>query len=282
VRLADLLVRQLATEGPHDLAAIEARLNAATSDAAARWPGATVSDERYAAWIAERLPEGGAPIEQKLEALRLVELYLACACAAGDAKALAAFDATFIAGAGVSDDVKQGLRTKLFLAALDGRPARIASYGGRGDLARWVQAIATRMAIDEVRAQRDVPTEQALLDAIGVDADPGSELLRRDAKLLLQTAMREAVATLGARERSMLLQYYLDGVGVVALGKFFKIAPSSVSRTLAKTLALLMIEMRRALIRNGGVSRDELERLADFVGSQLSLTSGLRRDVSDG
>jgi RNA polymerase sigma-70 factor (ECF subfamily) len=256
-----------------DMALDPAVLAAAIDDARRQWPGVEVAPDAFAAWVDARQ----AP-DTPLASLRLGDLYLACACAAGNSKALAAFEAAYLApDTRTSDDLKQALRDKLFVATAKG-PPRIALYAGRGDLGRWTKATLTRMEIDAARAAREVPTEDALLEAIGIDPahDPEVAQLRKDAKAVLQAAMREAFAALADRERAMLLQYYVDSVGVVELGKLYGLAPSNISRTIAKTRVQLVAQIRRALLRSHQIHGDELDSLVGLVGSQLSLTGHLR------
>ncbi|HEU0035273.1 MAG TPA: sigma factor-like helix-turn-helix DNA-binding protein [Kofleriaceae bacterium] len=264
---------------PHDAAAVEQRLAAALADAQARWPEVALPADAWLAWIEGRLPQPTASLEAALDGLRLVDLYLACACARGDARALAAFDRAYLdPDTRISDDTKQQLRHKLFVADPEGPPPRIALYAGRGDLGRWVKAALVRMTIDEARSAREVPTEDSLIDALGIDPAASPELaqLKQDARAVVQAAFREAIAALSDRERTLLLQYYVDGVGIVALGKLFGIAPSNVSRSLAKARIALLSQVRRALLRARQIHGDELESLVELVRSQLSLTGALR------
>ncbi|MGN6108395.1 MAG: hypothetical protein ACTHU0_25040 [Kofleriaceae bacterium] len=280
--LSALLLDKLGTPGdpPHSPlhAALEAQLAGGIAEAQRRWPGVEADPEGYLGWIAQRVAdEAGSleAVEAAVGRLRLPDLYLACACASGDPRALAAFDAAFVAGdRRNSDDVKQALRVKLFV----GPAPRITSYAGRGDLGRWVRAVAARLAIDEARGSFEVPAEDALLEAIGIDPShgPAHQLLKQDAREILQTAVREAIGALSARERTMLLQHYIDRVGVVELGKLFGLAPSNVSRNLAKARIVLVSQIRRSVMRHRKLGGDELDSLVDLVRSQLSLTGGLR------
>jgi RNA polymerase sigma-70 factor (ECF subfamily) len=276
------LARQLLHDAPAvphcDASAVDARLVAALADATNRWPGVVIAPGAFVSWVAARIPAHAPTIEAALDGLRLADLYLACACAAGDSSALAAFDAAFLRGDS-SDDVKQRLRQKLFVARPDGTAPRIALYAGRGGLGHWVRAALTRMTIDEARVNREVPTEDALLDALGIDPEHGPELaaVKRDARQTLQAAVREAVATLADRDRTLLLQYYVDGVGLAQLGKLVGLSPSSVSRTIAKARLSLVSRIKRALMKHKKISGDELDSLVELVRSQLSLTGELRR-----
>jgi RNA polymerase sigma-70 factor (ECF subfamily) len=141
-----------------------------------------------------------------------------------------------------------------------------------------VKVAITRMAIDEAERAREIPTEDALLEAI-IDPGQGPALahLKDASRTLLAATFREAVETLPDRERTLLVQYYLDGVGLVQLAALYGRAPSNISRTLAKTRVLLLAGMRRALVRRGMVGGAELESLVDLVGSQLSVTGTIRR-----
>ncbi len=280
MRLSRLIVRQLPTELRHDPDAVDARLEAALADARRRWPTVELTPAVYLGWVAARIPPTAPSLEQALDGLCLADLYLACACAAGDPKALTAFELAFLAGdTRASDDVKQRLRQRLFVRDPGGAPARISLYAGRGDLSRWVRAAIARLTIDEARGAREIPTEDALIDAIGIDPGQSPELahLKQDARSTLQAAIRDAVSKLSDRDRTLLLQHYIDGVGVAELGKLFDLAASNISRTLAKARLQLVAEIRRSLMRAKKIRGDELDSLVELVRSQLTLTSGLRK-----
>src|SRR5204863_2993549 len=111
-----------------------------------------------------------------LASLRIADLYLCCACARGDRAALAALERGYFGdvdgalasfrGKGIApEEIKQQLRERLLTARDGGRP-RILDYGGRGDLGRWLRAVAVRAAIDAVRQSgREVLTgDDALVD----------------------------------------------------------------------------------------------------------------------
>jgi RNA polymerase sigma-70 factor (ECF subfamily) len=278
VRLARLIVRHLPDTLSCDERSAEARLTDALAEAKRRWPDVKVDPETFAGWIATRIAPEAVSVEAGLEGLKLADLYLACACAAGDPKALAAFDASFLTGdSRTSEDVKQALRQKLFVAE-NGREPRIADYAGRGDLRRWIRAATARMEIDEMRSTREIPTEDALLEAIGIDPGEGGEvaLVKRDSKAAFQAAFKEAVETLSDRDRTLLQQYYIDNLGLAALGHLYKINPSNVSRSLAKARAVLLAGIRKSLLKKKKIKADELDSLVNLVRSQLTLTGGFR------
>src|SRR5262249_48857824 len=63
-------------------ASLDLGLRACWEQARAAWPGVELSYPTFAAWIAERI-DGSASLAE----LRCSDLYLACACAGGDARA---------------------------------------------------------------------------------------------------------------------------------------------------------------------------------------------------
>lgn len=279
MRLSTRLLSLLGGGRGHDAEAVERLLVGAIEDATSRWPGVTLEPDTYVAWVAARVPAGSEPVEEALAHLRLAELFLACACAGGSAAAIAVFDAEFIArDRRTSDDEKQLLRQKLFLAHGD-TPPRIGRYGGRGELGSWVRTVAARVAMDSARPAREQPTDDDLLDALSVDPGHSPELaqLKQDARKIVQTALNAAIAALPARDRMLLLQYHLDGVGVVELGRQFNVAPSTISRNLARVRGVLLAQVRRSLMSHHKLWGDELERLLEFAQSQLSVHGALAR-----
>ena len=98
--------------------------------------------------------------------LRPADLYPACACARGDADAIAAFDRDYMREVDIAlarmrvgpprlSDVKQLVRQRLFVgggtAGAPTSPGKIAEYGGRGDLRRWVRSVAVRTCLNDLR-----------------------------------------------------------------------------------------------------------------------------------
>src|SRR5678809_136146 len=101
-----------------------------------------------------------------LDGLRPADLYLACACARSVPGAIAAFDRDYMKEVDIAlarmrigppklSDVKQLVRQRLFVgggtSGTPTSPGKIAEYGGRGDLRRWVRSVAVRTCLNDLR-----------------------------------------------------------------------------------------------------------------------------------
>lgn len=249
------------------------------------WRGIDLPDAVFLPYLSARLEDAPSPVEA-LRALHVEDLYLACACAEGDRAALAAFDGRYIAGLdavlrrtsrkGVQpDDIKQVLRQKLFVGEPGGRP-KIADYAGRGDLRRWVRAVAMRSVIDAVRSEKEIPTEEELLGALELHSDhPEIAHLKEASRAEFKAAFRDALGSLGDRERLLLLQYYLDGSTLEALGALYGVVPSTISRSLAKARATLLARVRASLMERMRISGREVDSLVRLIQSQFELSTNL-------
>ncbi|MDI3288744.1 sigma-70 family RNA polymerase sigma factor [Polyangium sp. 15x6] len=290
-RLTEVFLQQQAREQgaargeEHD--ALSGLLERAVASARAAWPEIDVPAEAFVRWLSERIAAANVEtLERALGTLRLGDLYLACACARGDRAALAAFERSYVPdliaaiqhvdrSGSHADDVLQVLRQKLFVGEPSTGP-KIREYGGRGELRRWLRAVAVRGGIDALRAAREIPVEDELLDAIEVPADHPELLhLKRTSLAELKLALRDALGALSARERTLLQQYYLDGAHLEALAALYRVTPSAVSRSLAKTRATLMGRVRNALMARLRLSGREVDNILVLVQSQLELSRSM-------
>ena len=200
------------------------------------------------------------------------ELTLALCCARGDAEAIATFEALYfrdvdvalrgIADKGVDlDDIKQRLRTRLFVAP-DGGRARIVDAVGHGDLGALVRIAATRLALNDVRGDRrrearskkftdDVAVLQPAADT------PELEVVRRTHQARFKAAFEAAVARLTPRDRTLLRYHLVDHLTIDDLARMHGVHRSSAARWLANARRL--------------VAEYTQEHLSDVVDDQSAL-----------
>jgi RNA polymerase sigma-70 factor (ECF subfamily) len=249
-------------------------------EARAAWPALDVPDDEFISYVAERLPHG-----EVLSNLCTRDLYLAQACARGDARAIAAFEhhcvdtikgalARLSAGDDVLNQVKQRLRCNLLVA--DGKPAGITSFSGRGNLRAWVRVIATREALAILRPPRqDTPLEDALLEQRVARADdPELSLLKGIYREEFKRAFATALADLGDRERTLLKQQLLDGLSIDDLGALYRVHRATAARWLEQARQHLVGETLAAMQARLAVQPDELASIMRLIRSHLDVSLG--------
>jgi RNA polymerase sigma-70 factor (ECF subfamily) len=251
------------------------------------WPELSVSREEFAAYLAARAPGGGID-GGRIDDGRLGELYLACACARGEGRALAAFDQAYgrdvdrafarVRPAGIAaDDARQILWQKLFVGGAERRP-RILDYAGRGGLRAWTRMTAVRTFIDLARERSDQRSEVALDEVLLSAALPPERtapdlaLLRSQYRAEFRAAFEEAVASLTPRQRNLLRQHLVHGLTIDQLGALYRVHRSTCARWLEAARDRLVVGARRGLAARLGVTAAELDEVMELVASQLDIT----------
>jgi RNA polymerase sigma-70 factor (ECF subfamily) len=246
----------------------------------AAWPDVGVDDETFRAYLAERLPATGS-LEQALGAIRAADLYLACACAAGDRNALAAFDDRYIrqldAALGRMDpsgdlcaEVKQELRVQLLLGA-PGRPPGITSYLGQGSLRGWLRVTATRQALMGLRRRHRALANdlaaRSLLDATFEDVE--LEALKRRWAAEFKDAFADAVASLTSKQRNVLRYHAIDQLTIDQIGALYGVHRVTAFRWVEQARAAVLAATRTALKARLDLSEPALDSVLGAIASRL-------------
>ena len=216
-----------------------------------------------------------------------VDLYLATACAAGNAAAIGAFERTHLSSVGAfvaridsdhafAEEVRQLLREKLLVAEPGNRP-RIADYAGQGPLGGWVRVAATRIALDLRKARRRGEVgraDDAAGHAIAAAADPEIEMVRRRHGAEVETAIRESLAALSSRQRQLLRLAIVDGVGIDRLATMYRVHRATAARWVAAARQDLLDAVLSRLGDKLQIGRGEAHSLAGAVRSQIDISLG--------
>ncbi|MBI5543117.1 MAG: sigma-70 family RNA polymerase sigma factor [Deltaproteobacteria bacterium] len=251
-------------------------------EARAALPDLRVDDETFLAYLAARLP-AHEPLKA-LAAVQAADLLLACACARGDADAIAEAEhrllpriaRTLRRAASNQDgveDLTQLLRVKLFVREAE-RPPRISEYSGRGPLVSWLSATATRLAIDLKRTDKaSVSLDDGLAESLPLGGD-GAEvrLVRGQAQQELQQALRTALAELSARDRTLLRFQHVDQLSFDQIGAFYRVHKSTVCRWLAAAREQVLRRSQALLSERLNLNPSELHSLMRVAHSQLNLS----------
>jgi RNA polymerase sigma-70 factor (ECF subfamily) len=127
-------------------------------------PGIALTPEIFWPYVAARLPPGRRTLDA-LDEVHFHDLYVACACQAGDPQALALIDQRHLPAAftGIEqmmrldaariEDLKQVLRHQLFVVE-EGRTPKITAYWGREPLMSWLRTVVRRAAREVLRQDR--------------------------------------------------------------------------------------------------------------------------------
>ena len=209
-------------------------------------------------------------LERYLGSLRLEELALACACAAGHDAAWEHFvleyrpvlyrAADAMDPNGGARELADSLYADLFGMQV-GR-SLFRYFHGRSSLATWLRAVLAQRLVDRARARTrtaPLPDEEPAAPASQAP-DPD-----RDRYLpLIHAAFRDALARLDARDRLRLLYYYAQGLTLAQTGRLLREHEASVSRHLSSARKTIRREVERQL-REAALDPDEIERCFAYV-----------------
>jgi RNA polymerase sigma-70 factor (ECF subfamily) len=257
--------------------ALEALLGQRLADARRAWPRVLVEPARFVAWLGARAPSGGAAA---IERMHTDDLYLACACAGGDARALQAFERSYLSqvptyiarvdhSPQLADEVRQSLRERLLVGGPETTP-RIAEYSGQGPLGGWVRVSAVRLALNLRRGE--ARRARPLGDAVAADlADPEVDYIKTRYARQFAAALQKAIAELPARERAVLSFYFLDGMSSAAIGELYDAHGATVRRWIERIRAQVIEATRRDLSEVLGLRTREFDSLMNVVRSRIDL-----------
>jgi RNA polymerase sigma-70 factor (ECF subfamily) len=261
----------------------------AYDDAKRAWPGVELSFPAFLAHATEVSADARGPVEHP------DELFLACACAAGDAKAHAILEAQYLTAARGAllrmdqrqdfiDDVMQELRTKLLL----GEVPRIRRYGGRGPLLAWLRVAATRTAIDLLRATKPVSYADSpdVTEPAAADLGPEVQMLRQAYRDVFKEALAAIMRELSIEDRNLLRRHLVDNLTLEEIARPYGVHPATIARRLAALREEIAEAVRTRLAAGhqaeGGAT--SLESVAQAIRSevQLSMTALLAMGSAPG
>jgi RNA polymerase sigma-70 factor (ECF subfamily) len=264
-----------------ELRSLDEALSAHLRAAHEAWPTVPLADPVFVEHLADRAGPEGA---RTLGSLHGADLYLACACAHLEPRALSVFDEKVLPAVsralrqwdpafGLVDEVEQTLRQRLLVAAPGATP-KIADYSGRGPLTKWLRAAAIRTAISMRRGgKKEVALEdEAIADWSTPLSDPELDFIKGRYRAEFADAFRAAMAGLTSQERNVLRLHLLDGLNIEQIGNLYGTHRSTVARWIARSREGLLEETRRRLGEKLRLGRAELESLMGLLRSQLDVS----------
>ena len=221
--------------------------------------------------------------------LRIDELALARACAAGNNPAWEIFltrfrEKLYLSALRIAreDSAARDLADTLY-ADLYGtntregkRVSKLASYTGRGSLEGWLRTVLAQEYVNRYRrTKRLVSLEEESEEGVQFRAPDAEPVPETDTRLAESTD--EVLASLPSEDRMVLSAYYLDGRTLAEIARMLRVHESTISRKIDKLAKFLRKQILGALSRRG-MSRRQAEEALDVDVRDLQVD--IRRSLA--
>jgi RNA polymerase sigma-70 factor (ECF subfamily) len=223
--------------------------------------------------------------------LRVEELALARACAAGSNSAWQVFltryrEKLYLSALRIAreDSAARELADTLY-ADLYGtnirageRVSKLSSYTGRGSLEGWLRTVLAQEYVNRYRrTKRLVSLDEESEEGAQFSAPQAEPAPSADDRL--SQATDEALASLPAEDRTVLSAYYLDGRTLAEIARMLGVHESTISRKLDKLAKALRKQIFAGLARRGMSRRQAEEALEQDVRDlQVDIRRSLAQD----
>src|SRR6266576_2500986 len=221
--------------------------------------------------------------------LRIDELALARACAAGENSAWEIFltryrEKLYLSALRIAreDSAARELADTLY-ADLYGtttregqRVSKLASYTGRGSLEGWLRTVLAQEYVNCYRrTKRLVSLDEESEEGVQFRAPDPQPVTPSDSRLARATD--EVLAGLPAEDRMVLSAYYLDDRTLAEIARILGVHESTISRKLDKLAKSLRKQIVAALVK-GGMSRRQAEEALEVDVRDLQVD--IRRSLA--
>jgi RNA polymerase sigma-70 factor, ECF subfamily len=259
---------------------LEEQIAAGVATARAAWPEIDLAGAHFLAHVGRSVRD--------LDALRRLhwgDLYLACACACGETRALRLLEDRFLttldaplrrrgANPDVIQEVKQRVREDL-LVAPEGTP-RLFQYSGTGPLRAWLRVVAVRRWLRLERGTgREVDLDSHdIVDRLCPDEDAALTYIKKAHAADLAGVVRRAIRQLTPRERNLLRHRVIDDLTVDEIAVRYGVHRVTASRWFSATRHKLLDLVRRTVMRDFRIGEAEADSLIALVRSRVDLSLG--------
>jgi RNA polymerase sigma-70 factor (ECF subfamily) len=237
---------------------------------------------------AEAVP---SDLRELYTSLRVEELVLARACAAGHEQAWEVFLTRYreklydIAGyitkeSSAARELADSIYAELYgTVARDGqRASKLASYTGRGSLEGWLRTVVAQEHVNRYRRQRR-------LVSLDEEAEEGVQFATVEPEAAIavdprvEAATDEVLAGLGAEDRFVLASYFLDERTLAEIARTLGVHESTISRKLDKLAKSMRKQILASLGRRGMSRRQAQEALeVDVRDLRVNIRSRLTQE----
>jgi RNA polymerase sigma-70 factor, ECF subfamily len=231
-------------------------------------------------------------LRELFASLRVEELVLARACAAGNERAWEVFLTRYreklydIAGyitkeSSAARELADSIYAELYgTTSRDGqRCSKLASYTGRGSLEGWLRTVMAQEHINRYRRQRR-------LVSLDEEAEEGFQFATAESEPEIavdprvEGATDEVLAALPSGDRFVLASYFLDGRTLAEIARTLGVHESTISRKLDKLAKSLRKGILASLGRRGMSRRQAQEALeVDVRDLRVNIRSRLAQET---
>jgi RNA polymerase sigma-70 factor, ECF subfamily len=227
-------------------------------------------------------PADAAELSDFLSHLRVEELALARACAAGNEAAWEVFltryrDKLYSAAYAISGEgpnareLADSLYAELYgTRSTEGkRASKLNSFTGRGSLEGWLRAILAQEHVNRFRReQRLVSMDEQVEAGVQFEAESADPTGNFDERL--REATDHALAALSPEDKFILAGYYLDHRTLAEIARLVGVHESTISRKLEKITASTRKAIVSGLMKRG-MSRNEAEQTMEADVTDISV-----------
>jgi RNA polymerase sigma-70 factor, ECF subfamily len=242
---------------------------------------------------AKYLPAGANHAEARafLLTLRVEELALAHACAAGNNSAWEVFltryreklyqSALRIARENsAARDLADSLYAELYGTSTRAgeRICKLTSFTGRGSLEGWLRTVLAQEFVNRYRrTKREISLDEESEDGAQFAAPQPEPLPSADSRL--ESATDGALAALDSEDRMVLAAYYLDGRTLAEIARMLGVHESTISRKVDKLAKSLRKKILAGMMQQGMARRQAEEALeVDVRDLQVNIRRSLAQD----
>ncbi|MFZ0963993.1 MAG: sigma-70 family RNA polymerase sigma factor [Terriglobia bacterium] len=225
---------------------------------------------------------GPSEISDFLTHLRVEELALARACAAGNESAWEIFLTCYreklfgaahsmVPGEADARELADSLYADLYgtRTADDRRVSKLSSFTGRGSLEGWLRSVLAQEYVNRFRRQKRLLSLEEQTEA-GAQFEAAASDPTQAIDVRLREATDEALGSLAAEDKFILANYYLDGRRLAEIARLLGVHESTISRKLERITAGTRKAILSGLMKRG-MSRKEAEQTMEVEVTELSL-----------
>jgi RNA polymerase sigma-70 factor (ECF subfamily) len=253
---------------------------------------AVILEEIGMKYVSADAREKPGALRDFFNSLRIDDLVLARACAAGNDRAWEAFlsrfrEKLYDIAAYISKESSRELADSIYAdlygtGLRDGqRISKLTSYTGRGSLEGWLRTIIAQEYVNQYRRRRRLVSFEEEAEA-GTQFPAATVTPEADLPLdpRLEAATDEALTALSSEDRFVLASYYLDDKTLAEIARLLSVHESTISRKVDKLLKSLRKQILAGLGRRGMSRRQAEESLeVDIRDLRLNIRKNLTQET---